>query len=157
MLDGGKTRVGIESTIIRLQPDGFQLLRPGVITREDLVQILPESAAPTTSPSPEAPGMLASHYSPKKPFFLVSPEVLGRTDPSRAGYIAFRGKAPGGYRKALTLSPQGDLKQYAARMFGAMHEMEASDVEVILAEPVPEEGIGVAIMDRLRKAAHSHQ
>jgi L-threonylcarbamoyladenylate synthase len=101
--------------------------------------------------------MLDSHYSPSKPMFLYSSERLVATDPSRAGYISFRGDdIPAGFRKVITLSPGGDLKEYATRLFGAMHEMEASDVEVILAEPVPEEGIGLAIMDRLRKASHQH-
>ena len=156
ILDGGKTRVGIESTIIALLPDGFQLLRPGGITREDLLRILPESNQPTRTLGPAAPGMLDSHYSPSKPMFLYSPEQLASMDLSRAGFISFRGDVPAAFRKVITLSPGGNMKEYATRLFSAMHEMEASDVEVILAEPVPEEGIGVAIMDRLRKASYRH-
>ena len=154
ILDGGKTRVGIESTIIALRPDGFQMLRPGVITREDLKQVLPESAEKRVYMHPEAPGMLESHYSPAKPFYLYSPEALAAIDPSRSGYISFRGEVPADFRHVLTLSEDGDLKMYATRLFGAMHQMEAADLEAIMAEPVPEQGVGLAIMDRLRKASH---
>ena len=154
ILDGGKTRVGIESTVIALRPDGFQLLRPGAVTRDDLDRILPESFDIPMMADPEAPGMLASHYSPSKPFFLYSPDLLSSIDPSESGYIGFRGEAPASFKEVKILSEEGDLKEYATRIFGAMHEMEASDVQTIVVEPVPEKGIGVAIMDRLRKAAH---
>ncbi len=154
ILDGGKTRVGIESTVIALRPDGFQLLRPGAVTRDDLDRILPESFDIPQMADPEAPGMLASHYSPSKPFFLYSPDLLLSTDPSESGYIGFRGAPPAAFKEVKILSEEGDLKEYATRIFGAMHEMEASDVQSIVVEPVPEKGIGVAIMDRLRKAAH---
>ncbi|MDX1334012.1 MAG: L-threonylcarbamoyladenylate synthase, partial [Robiginitalea sp.] len=154
ILDGGKTRVGIESTVIALRPDGFQLLRPGAVTREDLDQILPESFDIPMMADPEAPGMLASHYSPSKPFFLYTPELLSSIDPSKSGFISFKGEVPASFKEVLILSPEGDLKEYATRMFGAMHQMEASEVDAILVEPVPKKGIGVAIMDRLQKAAH---
>lgn len=154
ILDGGKTRVGIESTVIALRPDGFQLLRPGAVTREDLDKILPESFDIPMMADPEAPGMLASHYSPSKPFFLYSPELLSSIDPSESGFIGFQGEVPASFKEVLILSPEGDLKQYATRIFGAMHQMEATDVNTIVVEPVPKKGIGVAIMDRLLKAAH---
>lgn len=154
ILDGGKTRVGIESTIIRLKPDGFQILRPGAVTREALLQVVPESTRVVEAESREAPGMLASHYSPSKPFYLFSPALLSQIEPSRMGYISFRGAVPADFREVRTLSPNGDLKVYATRIFGAMHYFEDADVAGIVAEPVPEEGIGIAVMDRLRKAAH---
>lgn len=154
ILEGGKTRVGIESTVIALRPDGFQLLRPGAVTRDDLDKILPESFDIPMMADPEAPGMLASHYSPSKPFFIFSPEMLSGVDPSESGFIGFQGEVPASFKEVLILSPGGDLKEYATRIFGAMHQMEASDINTIVVEPVPEKGIGVAIMDRLRKAAH---
>lgn len=154
VLEGGTTRVGLESTIIRLEADGFQVLRPGGITREDLKAVLPESEKSIVAGSPEAPGMLPSHYSPSKPFYLYSPEILKNIEVSRAGFISFRGDIPADFKETCTLSPKGDLKEYATKIFSAMHELQESDVAVILAEPVPEEGIGIAIMDRLRKAAH---
>ena len=154
ILDGGTTRVGLESTIVRLESDGFLILRPGGITREDLAAVLPESAKTFKAGNPEAPGMLDSHYSPSKPFYLYQPEVLSRIEPSRAGFISFRGEIPATFLQTRTLSPKGDLREYATKIFSALHELQESDVEVILAEPLPETGIGIAIMDRLRKAAH---
>ena len=154
VLDGGTTRVGLESTIIRLESDGFQVLRPGGITREDLKAVLPESTKSIEAGSPEAPGMLASHYSPSKPFYLYRPEVLNKIEASRAGFISFRGEIPANFMETRILSSKGDLKEYASKIFSALHELQESDAEVILAEAVPEEGIGIAIMDRLRKAAH---
>ncbi len=154
ILDGGKTRVGIESTVIALRPDGFQLLRPGAVTRDDLDRILPESFDIPMMADPESPGMLASHYSPSKPFFLYTPELLSNIEPSETGFIGYKGALPAEFGEVLILSPDGDLKEYATRIFGAMHQMEASDVKAIVVEPVPKKGIGVAIMDRLQKAAH---
>jgi L-threonylcarbamoyladenylate synthase len=154
VLDGGTTRVGLESTIVRLEPDGFVVLRPGGITREDLSAVLPESAITVEAGGPEAPGMLDSHYSPSKPFYLYRPEILRRIDPLKAGFISFKGEMPASFLQTRTLSPKGDLKEYATKIFSALHELQESNVEVILAEPLPETGIGIAIMDRLRKAAH---
>lgn len=154
VLDGGPTRVGIESTIIGLRPDGFVILRPGGITREDLLAILPESSEAPAPGSPEAPGMLASHYSPAKPFYLFSEDLADRIDPSRAGYIRFSGEVPLPFARVISPTQNADLREYATRIFGAMHELEASDVAVLVAQPVPAAGIGIAIMDRLRKAAH---
>lgn len=154
VLDGGKTRVGIESTIVALQEDGFQLLRPGAITREDLLKVIPESKREIEAEDPQAPGMLDSHYSPTKPFLIYSPELLDEIDPSQCGFIGLQGAAPAAFQEVRILTEDGDLREYAARLFGAMHEMQASDVSIILAEPVPETGIGIALMDRLRKAAH---
>lgn len=157
VLDGGKTRIGIESTIISLKPDGFQMLRPGFVTREALKKILPESSEIAVGVDPEAPGMLASHYSPSIPFYLLSSELLHRVNPSDLGYIGFKGEVPAKFKEVLILSPEGNLKQYATLIFGAMHQLEASGVAGIVAEPVPQEGIGVAIMDRLSKAAHAYR
>jgi L-threonylcarbamoyladenylate synthase len=157
ILDGGTTRVGLESTIVRLESDGFLILRPGGITREDLVAVLPESAKTVEAGSPEAPGMLDSHYSPSKPFYLYRPEILNTIEPSKAGFISFKGEMPGDFLETRILSPKGDLKEYATKIFSALHELQESEVDVILAEAIPETGIGIAIMDRLRKAAHPWQ
>ena len=156
ILEGGPTRVGIESTIIRLNADGFQILRPGIITASDLVKVLPESAESLTEGLP-APGMLESHYSPKTPFYLYTPDLAGTLDWSKAGLISYSLPDDPSYAKYIRLTQTDDLKEYASGMFRAMHEMENAGLDCIVAEPVPEEGIGIAIMDRLRKAAHGSQ
>ena len=90
ILDGGKTTVGIESTIIRLTPAGFQILRNGFITREDLETVLPFDESPVVSDI-AAPGMLKSHYSPRKKL-LIADEATLATDRSRTGLISFTGE-----------------------------------------------------------------
>jgi len=154
ILDGGKTTVGIESTIIRLTPAGFQILRNGFITREDLETVLPFDDTPVVSDI-AAPGMLKSHYSPRKKL-LIADEATLATDRSRTGLISFTGEHDVGFAKVIRVSRTHDLKEYAVNVFEAMHTFEDDDtIEVILAEPVPDSGIGKAIMDRLRKAEFS--
>ncbi len=151
VIDGGKTTVGIESTIIKLTDYGFQILRNGIITQEELEKIIPfDSKSKIEKLS--APGMLKSHYSPKKKLLLADVTTL-KIDKSKAGLISFSGNIENGYFKVIRVSERKDLKDYAVNMFEAMHSFEDdNDIEIIIAEPVSEIGIGKAIMDRLRKA-----
>jgi L-threonylcarbamoyladenylate synthase len=151
ILDGGKTTVGIESTIIKLTDYGFQILRNGIITQEELETIVPFDSN-TKIEKLSAPGMLKSHYSPKK-MFLIANNALLNIDKSKAGFISFSGELENGYRNVIRVSERKDLKDYAVNMFEAMHSFEDdNDIEIIIAEPVAKTGIGKAIMDRLRKA-----
>jgi len=83
--------------------------------------------------------------------------LIGReTSPAggkRLGYLAFRNTPTGPFAANETLSPAGDLRDAAARLFACLHRLDAAGLDLILAEPVPETGLGAAIMDRLRKAA----
>jgi len=151
ILDGGKTTVGIESTIIKLTDKGFQILRNGIITKEDLETIIPHDATSKTE-SLSAPGMLKSHYSPRKKL-LIADVNSPNTNLSKAGLISFSGELEKAYAKVIRVSEKKDVKDYAVNMFEAMHTFEDdADIEIIIAEPVEETGIGIAIMDRLRKA-----
>jgi L-threonylcarbamoyladenylate synthase len=153
ILDGGKTSVGIESTIIKITDQGFIILRNGVITREEIEAVLPYDNHAVTGIH-KAPGMLDSHYSPGKPFLIATNATL-MTDKSRAGLISFSGTKESGFGKIIRVSESGDLKEYAANIFAAMHVLEDDEsIDLILAEPVFEAGIGLAIMDRLRKAEY---
>ncbi|HSV89257.1 MAG TPA: L-threonylcarbamoyladenylate synthase [Bacteroidales bacterium] len=154
VLDGGNTTVGIESTIISLNEEGFAIIRPGSITTEEIRQIVPMAAKPGLQEKIIAPGMLKSHYSPSKPFYILGESMPENLPASRAGLIALASREGSGYKKVIQPTTNGDLKEYAIRMFAAIHELEDSDVEFIVAEPVPETGIGIAIMDRMRKAAY---
>ncbi len=151
IIDGGKTTVGIESTIIRLTRIGFQILRNGIITQEELEQVVPfDHSTPIEALS--APGMLKSHYSPKKKLLIAGIQT-STIDISRAGLISFTGKLDSGFKKVFRVSDTDDLKGYAVNMFEAMHAFEDdSEIDLIMAEPVCEKGIGKAIMDRLKKA-----
>ena len=154
ILEGGKTTVGIESTIIQLTDYGFQILRNGIITEEELEAIVPFDGSSTIE-KPSAPGMLKSHYSPGKKLLIADSTGL-KIDKSKAGLLSFSGELENGYRKVIKVSERKDVKDYAVNMFEAMHAFEDdNDIEIIIAEPVRETGIGKAIMDRLKKAEFS--
>lgn len=152
VVDGGATEHGIESTIVHVEPDKLTILRAGPITREDLETFAPVDISSISSiASPQAPGQLASHYAPRTPLALAT----GWTDwTKRTGLLAFRA-APAAHKHALVeiLSPSGDLREAAATLFAKLRRLDEAGLDLIIAEPVPETGLGVAIMDRLRKAA----
>lgn len=154
ILDGGKTTVGIESTIIKFTDYGFQILRNGVITREELEDIVPFDADSIIDKL-SAPGMMKSHYSPRKKL-LIADNKSQNIDKSNAGLISFSGMLETEYPKVIRVSDRNDLKDYAVNMFEAMHAFEDDpEIDLIVAEPVEEIGIGRAIMDRLKKAEYN--
>lgn len=155
ILDGGKTTVGIESTIIELTEKGFRILRNGIITKEDIESVLPFDETEKTE-SIVAPGMVKSHYSPVKKMMVADESFRMDIDKSKAGLISFSGKYETGFQKVIRVSETNDLKEYAVNMFEAMHTFEDDiEIDIIIAEPVAETGIGKAIMDRLRKAEYN--
>jgi len=107
----------------------------------------------------EAPGQLKSHYAPRTPLQLVRPGVHRRySGPQpRVGSLAFQ--APSTFTEFACeeiLSPTGDLREAAATLFAKLRRLDEAGLSMIFAEPVPERGLGIAIMDRLRKAAAEH-
>jgi L-threonylcarbamoyladenylate synthase len=142
VLDGGRSSEGLESTIVRVDAGGVALLRPGPVDLDDIVAVagLAEAGAGTGI---QAPGQLASHYAPSKPLRLCA-------EAAEAGewLIGF-----GGIAGDDTLSASGQLREAAANLFAALHRAEASAAPRIAVAPVPEEGIGRAINDRLSRAA----
>jgi L-threonylcarbamoyladenylate synthase len=134
VIDGGPTERGLESTIVAATGGPLRLLRPGPVAVD---------AAPAEAGRIEAPGQLPSHYAPTKPLRLNAT----RAGPSEylIGFAGVRGDA--------SLSPTGDLVEAAARLFDLLHEADASAKSGIAVAPVPEEGLGAAINDRLRRAA----
>ena len=154
ILDGGKTKVGIESTIITLNEEGFEILRYGLITKEEIKKVIPICTESKNKKNILAPGMLKSHYSPSKPLFILNKNILEKIDRKKVGLLSFSGKDTEGFKIVIELTKNQDLKEYAVNLFESMHKLEESDVEYIVAEPVPEIGVGLAIMDRLKKASH---
>ncbi len=146
ILDGGVTQQGLESTIVALRPGGgWQVLRPGPITEAALAAVLGGEAAALASDEAriEAPGQLASHYAPGKPVRLGA--LAAEADEFLIGFGAVAG--------AVSLSEAGDLAEAAARLYACLHiAAEAAQPRIAVA-PVPDEDIGVAINDRLRRAA----
>ncbi len=164
ILDGGAAKVGIESTVITLNKDGFVILRQGIITASDLQSVLPQSTEPPVSEHQlSSPGLLKSHYSPEKPIFIdglrmKDQEQFLRNSRVKSGaYLSFSGKSPQGYKVTEYLSYDSDLKEAAVNLFGALHRLEDNpEIDYIVAESVPETGIGIAIMDKLKKASYRY-
>lgn len=156
IIDGGACKVGIESTVVAVHDDGFKILRQGYITKEDLEKILPESQQELVKEHQLAsPGLLNSHYSPKKPFYIRGQEPKN-IDFSKCGYIYFGIKETAQFKKSISLSSSENLTEAAIHLFHSMHLMEDSEVEAIIADSVPEIGIGKAIMDKLNKASYDY-
>lgn len=156
IIDGGPTTIGIESTVISLQIDGFTILREGVITYNDLLKVIPASQIELIdNVEPASPGLLKSHYSPNKPIFIKGKYIF-QIDPSKAGYLSFYNENTYGYKVVELLTKNQNLKEAAVNLFSALHRLEDSDVEYIIADQIPEDGIGVAIMDKLKKASYKY-
>jgi len=144
ILDGGATEQGIESTIVALRSDGtWAMLRPGPITETQIADILGKSGTVHTSTNIEAPGQLASHYAPGKPVRLDANEAC------ESEFLIGFGSVPGD----VSLSTTGDLAEAAARLYACLHLGAASAQSRIAVAPIPHDGIGIAINDRLRRAA----
>lgn len=142
-LDAGSCSAGLESTIVAVRENGWQLLRPGPVTMAEISELLGEPPLPVTEAKIEAPGQLVSHYAPSKPV------RLNAAQPAPGEWHIGFGDTTGDDN----LSPEGDLAEAAARLFDALHIADASDRVSIAIAPIPDEGIGVAINDRLRRAA----
>ncbi|MCB2079925.1 MAG: threonylcarbamoyl-AMP synthase [Novosphingobium sp.] len=144
ILDAGACAEGIESTIVAVRGDGsWQVLRPGPVTGEQLAAVLGSSPAEPRSDGIEAPGQLASHYAPGKPVRLDALEAGG--DEFHIGFGAIRGD--------ISLSESGDCAEAASRLYALLHRAAADSRPRIAVAPVPHEGMGIAINDRLKRAA----
>lgn len=149
VLDGGPCPVGLESTVIDLsRPAGAMLLRAGAVTVPEMeaeigtvVQAGPEEAV-------RAPGMLASHYAPRRPVRLDAVGVA----PDEA-LLGFGPALPRGAALTRNLSAAGDLREAAANLFAMLHELDRPGISAIAVMPIPDDGLGAAINDRLRRAA----
>jgi L-threonylcarbamoyladenylate synthase len=143
ILDGGTCAAGIESTIVALRDGGgWQVLRPGPLTERQISAVIGGSSDVTGSKI-EAPGQLASHYAPGKPMRLNATEA--EPDEFHIGFGPVAGD--------VTLSSSGDLAEAAARLYAALHEAAAAPRPRIAVAPIPQEQIGAAINDRLKRAA----
>jgi L-threonylcarbamoyladenylate synthase len=151
ILDGGGSRRGLESTIVAVDGSGLRLLRPGPIALDGISAIAAD-AGESSTPSPprnsregmiEAPGQMRSHYAPSKPLRLNA--TSADTDEWLIGYAGVQGDD--------NLSPSGNPDEAAARLFDALHRADAQSRPRIAVAPIPSDGIGLAINDRLRRAA----
>jgi L-threonylcarbamoyladenylate synthase len=155
IVDGGATEHGIESTVVAVRDGGLELLRAGPITREELGEFA-EVRFPAADRA-ESPGQLPSHYCPRTPL-TITDEISKITVPRGKRYGALLwSDAPFSetFVESRRLSTTGDLREAATNLFRQLRELDHAGLDCVVAEAVPEEGLGVAIMDRLRRAAHS--
>jgi len=145
IIDGGPCRVGLESTVLDLSEGAATVLRPGAITAEQIAAIIgPVSVSQDDPATPKSPGQLASHYAPSLPLRLNATHV--KADEALLGF----GPGPA----TLNLSPVGDLVEAAANLFAMLRTLdEPSKFRAIAVMPIPAAGIGIAINDRLARAA----
>jgi L-threonylcarbamoyladenylate synthase len=160
ILDGGPTPVGIESTVVSLLNAVPVLLRPGMVSVDELRDVLGgEIDLPKVTPEADearlSPGMMERHYAPRAPLVTLDFDGLSeaaRRDADagrRVGVVAIRGDVPG----AVSVRLPDDPAEYASRLYSTLHELEDRGVEVIYVEAVPESAAWAGVRDRLRRAA----
>lgn len=161
ILAGGKSAVGLESTVIDMTEDVPVLLRPGAVTIEDLQMHLGDIrlGVDSAGAAPKSPGLLLKHYAPKTPLRLKAVDVKPGEALLAFGNLRFMGVAGGGFAKdlpdgqALNLSESGDLHEAAANLFSMLHRLDVGGFSAIAVMDIPEKGLGIAINDRLKRAS----
>ncbi|MXY42321.1 MAG: threonylcarbamoyl-AMP synthase [Rhodospirillaceae bacterium] len=156
VLDGGPCPGGLESTVLSLTGETPVLLRPGLVTHVPIEAVVgpirAAPAAPAGAPL-ESPGMLAAHYAPRARLRLDAGDALEESEMLLAFGDAPEARAAG-YAAVRNLSPAGDLTEAAANLFRMLHELDALNPAAIAVSAIPDDGLGAAINDRLRRAAH---
>jgi L-threonylcarbamoyladenylate synthase len=150
ILDGGPTEVGLESTVVDVAGEVPVILRRGGVSREAIAEIMgvPIEVATGDADKPASPGMLARHYAPATRLRLNARDVQ-----DGEALLAFGSSLPAHTGLVINLSSSGDLVEAAANLFAALRALDAAGATAIAAMPIPEEGLGEAINDRLRRAA----
>ena len=155
IVDDGPTAHGIESTIVAVRDGKIHILRRGPVTTEQISEFGKIDIADATG-KVSAPGQLPTHYAPKTPLRLI--EDAGSFSPEenqRVGLLAWNSvKLEKDFAMVRCLSDRQDLREAAANLFRYLRELDQSNLDLIVAERVPLRGLGAAIMDRLRRAAH---
>ena len=151
IVDGGRCPIGLELTVLDVTCTPPRLLRPGGVTRAALEAMIGEVASPTSSGATDqrrSPGQLDSHYAPTRPLRL-GVKTVGADE----ALLAFGPQPLSGAAKTLNLSPRGDLEEAAANLFAMLRALDRPEFRAIAVMPVPEDDLGEAICDRLRRAA----
>ncbi|MDP3684950.1 MAG: L-threonylcarbamoyladenylate synthase [Ignavibacteria bacterium] len=154
ILDGGKCSIGIESTILLIEKEEVTVLRHGAIPVESLREVIGEiKLFPKKSDRPNAPGQLPFHYSPQTPILMLTLENIEKHKNQKIGAIFYKGNySKFNFAREIILSRNGSLSEAAASLFSTLHKLDDMQLDCILIEPFPPEGLGVALMDRIQKA-----
>lgn len=173
IIDGGEANLGLESTVIMVQGNSVEILRPGGVTLEQLVEVLPtnvqllyEQKHVTKEQSPRSPGMKYTHYAPKGDLVIVEGNDLskvqswiqkqliqGHKQEIKTGVLTFQSQTCCYEQADHVIDLGNDLRYAAARLYDALREFDALNIDFIYAETCQEKGIGYAVMNRLRKAS----
>jgi L-threonylcarbamoyladenylate synthase len=152
IVDGGPTEHGLESTIVAPRNGRIEVLRRGPITEERLAEFGGVTVGEAAH-RPEAPGQLPSHYAPKTPLILVDDaQAFVPATGQRCGMLSWRTAAGARFVEVRCLSERQDLREAAANLFRHLRRLDNLGLDLIVAEELPEEGLGAAINDRLRRA-----
>lgn len=158
ILDGGKTLVGIESTIVRVNREKLIILREGAVSAEDLAEITGEMPEKIKTQKITASGQFEKHYATHTPLKIIRPdEDLNNYTNKHIVFLRFKeylSSVATDFQRVLSF--HADLHEAAKNLFQYLHELDEMNADLILAESVPDTGIGRAINDRLKKAAASH-
>ncbi|MBA4849915.1 L-threonylcarbamoyladenylate synthase [Emticicia sp. BO119] len=154
ILDGGDCQVGIESTIVGFVDNEAIIYRKGGLSIEAIETIVGKvNVIEHSSSNPLAPGMLKSHYAPKKPLILLNKNQVIEPEKKKIAYLGFKQYNPFiPVENQLLLSPNGDFREAARHLFAYMRYLDAMDVDIIYTELLPEKELGRAINDRIRRA-----
>ncbi len=164
ILAGGNAKFGLESTVLDLSGDHPVILRPGAITAEDIEEVLGKKISyefDVKQHAPKSPGQLLKHYAPNIPIRLKAVDVEEGEALLAFGSVKFMGLKNGGFAKDMpkdsfrNLSEKGDLLEAAANLFAYLKQLDRSDHKRIAVMDVPDKDIGIAINDRLRRAAEA--
>ncbi|MEO8558610.1 MAG: L-threonylcarbamoyladenylate synthase [Rhodospirillales bacterium] len=147
IVDGGPCLVGLESTVVDLSSDTAKLLRPGGIARDRIEALIGKLAAPSGE-TLHSPGMMESHYAPSLPLRLNATDVS-----NIEGLLAFGPHVPSGAALTYNLSAVGNLTEAAANLFAMLRALDRPGLQRIAVMPIPKDGLGEAINDRLKRAA----
>jgi len=170
ILDGGPSQIGVESTVIDITGETIKILRPGGTPKEKIENLIGRAVDSSVSFEDTAgmisPGQLKSHYAPKAALCVLSREEIIRQpyEKGKAAYLFFDSTTKDAWLKAnkepetavvKALSENGTVLEAASRLFETLHELDNSDIDKIFAQLAPQEGLGEAINDRLRRGANS--
>lgn len=157
ILDGGRSMVGLESTIVGLEADGsLRLYRLGGLSVQEIEELVGPIQKISPTENPQTSGQLKSHYAPEARLYLGDiPTLWHQHRSDKTAILSFSEIYPGIPEKQhFVLSPKGDLKEAATNLFAFLRKIDQENFEVILTERVPQKGLGPAINDRLTRAQH---
>ena len=153
VVDAGPTLHGVESTIVALRNDRIEVLRRGPVTEKELSAFGEITVMGATS-HPEAPGQLPTHYAPRTKLVLIDDATAFDAPPQqRCGLLAWQAISPASFAEVRMLSAHQDPVEAAKNLFRYLRELDNASLDLIVAERIPDEGLGAAINDRLERAA----